>query len=300
MKPLMLLIICCCIMAAGCAAPTRDGDPTLHSKQVREEFFTAREVRVHRFSAEGCRMSDAAFAAAVATIESHLHRPIRVIDHGVAKTWGEGGPAAPIEDRGRLVTGADVQAAGGVFRMSEPQDGILGAALFGNEPGFGNVRVLAEPGTIVVVEMTGPEGGVGVTGFADFLAVDRADGLPRWREGLVVIHHGVIQRRSNWFVSEAKLSQWTLTHEIGHVLGVPSSNSHIWFVPGLGPHCTDPRCVMYTGFDWRVLWTGIVRGWPMDFCKACSKELEAARTGQSAPPPDESGGPDAPPAQRTP
>jgi hypothetical protein len=34
---------------------------------------------------------------------------------------------------------------------------------------------------------------------------------------------------------------------------------------------------MYTGFDWRVLWTGLVTGWPLDFCDDCAKELESAR-----------------------
>jgi hypothetical protein len=286
MKSLTFAFVCLQI-CAGCAAPLRPGDASILSNQVRPEFFTAPEVRLHRFSAQGARMPDAAFRAALATIERRLHRPVRVIDHGEATGWGTGGPVAPIQDHGRAVTGADVEAAGGVYRLSSPQDGILGAAAFGNPTGgVGNSFVLAEPGTIVVVELPGPLDGVGVTGLADKMAVETADGPPRWRQGTVVLEHSVIHRRSNWFVSESKLFQWTLTHEVGHVLGVPASNTHIWAVPGLGPHCTDPRCVMYTGFDWRVLWTGIVRGWPMDFCEKCSKELEAARSaaGQPAPP----------------
>jgi hypothetical protein len=285
MKSLACLSLCfCSVIGVGCAAPSRAGDPSLASNQVRTEFFTAPEVRIHRFSVKGARMSDGAFHAALTTIESHLHRPIRMIDHGEqADGWGKGGPVAPVQDHGRAVTGADVEAAGGVYRLSEPQDGIVGVAR--RAVGDGALcDVLADPGVVVVVELPGPDDGVGVTGSTGAIAVN-SDGPPRFLPGTIVIEHSVIKRRSNWFVSEAKLSQWTLTHELGHVLGVPASNSHIWAVPGLGPHCTDPRCVMYTGFDWRVLWTGIVRGWPMNFCQQCSKEIEAARSASVPPAP---------------
>jgi predicted Zn-dependent protease len=103
---------------------------------------------------------------------------------------------------------------------------------------------------------------------------------PVRRSGTVVLCRSAIKRRSNWFVSEAKLAQWTLTHEIGHVLDVPASNTHKWLVPGLGVHCTRPECVMYTGLDWRVVVTGVLKGWPMDFCELCRGELERARTGE--------------------
>jgi len=77
--------------------------------------------------------------------------------------------------------------------------------------------------------------------------------------------------------STRNLWEWTLTHAAGHVLGVPAKNSHVWVVPGLGPHCTRPECVMYTGVDWRVVLSGLLHGWLIDFCASCAGELADAR-----------------------
>jgi hypothetical protein len=133
-----------------------------------------------------------------------------------------------------------------------------------------------EPGTVLVV----PVGGVGVTGYLSWRG-DQREGAGQ--TPIVVLKPETVAHRSGLFVSAAKLSEWTLTHELGHVLNVPASNTHAWIVPGLGGnHCTHPECVMYTGFDWRVLWTGIVRGWPMDFCELCSAEIRAAREAAAA------------------
>lgn len=133
-----------------------------------------------------------------------------------------------------------------------------------------------EPGTILVA----PIGGVGVTGYQTWSG--GGEGEPA-RTPIVVVLPETIARRAGFFVKSDSLWEWTISHEIGHVLGVPASNSHAWVVPGLGGnHCTHPECVMYTGFDWRVLWTGIVRGWPMEFCAVCTGELEAAK-GEASP-----------------
>jgi hypothetical protein len=126
-----------------------------------------------------------------------------------------------------------------------------------------------DDGAILVVLLAGD----GVTGYLQWRH-SQAIGAP---VPIVVLQPQAIQRRSGLFVKREKLWEWTLTHEIGHVLGVPASNTHTWAVPGLGNHCTRPECVMYTGFDWRVLWTGIVRGWPMEFCGLCAEELREAR-----------------------
>jgi hypothetical protein len=272
----LAVIVCALILCLlqGCKAPSREGDPTLTSQSVRADLFTAPEVRVHRFSGKGDRISDEAFRDALVTVERHLGRSIRVIDHGEVEAWGDHGPVAPIQDQGRPVSKADVTGANGRYMLSKPDDGILGVI----DMGPGGLVPLVEPGVIIVVELPGTEKGNGVTGVAGALVVDEGPtAKPASRSGLVMLHHNDLVHHSGFFVSRTKLCQWTLTHEIGHVLRVPASNSHIWIVPGLGAHCTNPNCVMYTGFDWRVLWTGLVRGWPLDYCEQCKGELAQAR-----------------------
>lgn len=275
------------VMALGlsaCAAPPRPADLTLPSGAVRREFFEV-EVRVHRYSARGARVPDEAFAHAVATLERHLGRGVRVVDHGEMDSgWGVDGPIAPILDGGRPIGAAEIAGRGGRYLVAEGA-GVLGAidqrVIAGYEESPTRALVLVEPGTILVVELPGPEGGAGVTGYATALAV-AAGGSTERRTGVVVLSRSAIARRSGLFVSESRLAQWTLTHEIGHVLGVPASNTHIWKVPGLGPHCTHPECVMYTGLDWRVVVTGLLTGWPLDYCERCAAELGEARAAASS------------------
>src|SRR5690606_19379413 len=101
-----------------------------------------------------------------------------------------------------------------------------------------------EPTDILVV----PAAGDGVTGYLTWRDDPALEGS---RVAVVVVHPEAIERVANPFVKAGKLLEWTLTHEIGHALGVPASHEHMWIVPGLGGHhCTHPECVMYTGFDW--------------------------------------------------
>jgi hypothetical protein len=204
------------------------------SREVRADLFTAPQVRVHRFSYAGARIPDPAFNAAIATVERHLGRSITVIDHGEQSGgWGDHGPMAPIQDAGRAISAADVTAAGGTYKLATADAGILGVidlrAIPGYEAAASGMLPLVEPGTIIVVELPGSEDGSGATGFAAAAAVEPG---PTRCTGTVVLNRSAIHRRSNLFVSESKLGQWTLTHEIGHVLNVPASNSHIWPCPG--------------------------------------------------------------------
>jgi hypothetical protein len=275
LRPLGMPVVLLCV--AGCAAPPHPADATLTSSEIRADLFTAPQVRLHRYSAAGARIPDAAFTEAVATIERHLGRGIEVIDHGEqAGGWSADGPTAPIQDGGRAVSVSDVAAAGGRYTLAAADHGIVGVAdrssLPGHEGEPSRLLPLAEDGTIIVVEWPGTEDGGGVTGFTSMLVIGS-----ELKPGVVVLCRSAIHRRSNWFVSESKLTRWTLTHEIGHVLGVPASSTHKWIVPGLGVHCTHPECVMYTGVDWRVVVTGLLKGWPLDFCDPCKAELERAR-----------------------
>ncbi len=277
------LVVVAVLLQGACAAPPRPPTPELSTVQVRADLFTAPAVRVHRFTAAGARVSDAAFAKAVATIGRHIGREIQVIDHGEGAAWGVGGPDAPIQDRGHPVSAADVDAAGGRYMLAEPDRGLLGViderSIAGHAQDPKRMLPLVEEGTIIVVELPGPEDGGGVTGLATDVAVGRD---PERLSGEVLLFRSAIHRHSNLFVSEAKLAQWTLTHEIGHVLDVPASNTHRWIVPGLGVHCTHPECVMYTGLDWRVVVTGLLKGWPLDFCGLCTGELDRVRENAAA------------------
>jgi hypothetical protein len=158
---------------AGCAAPPRPADSSLLSNEVRADLFAAPQVRLHRFSAVGARIPETSFREAVATIERHLGRGILVIDHGEQDGgWGENGPAAPIQDRGRPVSASDVAAAGGRYTLAAVDNGILGvvdpSSLPGHEGEPSRMLPLVEDGTIIVVELPGTEVG-GVTGVASQL-----------------------------------------------------------------------------------------------------------------------------------
>ena len=284
MRPIALIAFALLLtMLQACAAPSQAGDPEIPDREPRTDLLACSELRLHRYSAKGSRIPDEAVRAAVATIERHTGRTIRVIDHGEADSrWGVGGPLAPIQDNGHPISGADIAAANNRYLLATPDDGILGAADVGEA---GGVLPLVEPNTIILVELPGTEDGSGVTGYAGRVTIDAGPRPPSTsQEGMVVLLHSALVHRSGFFVSRTKLCQWTLTHELGHVLHVPESHTHTWFVPGLGPHCTNPNCVMYTGFDWRVLWTGIVRGWPMDFCDECTAELARVRAVAEQPP----------------
>lgn len=263
-------------LLGACAAPPRPGDASSESRPVRAEHFRAPMFRVHYASHGGARVPRPALIAALTTIQRHLGRPVELIDHGdIPALSGERWSTDfPVYDHGAMIASEAAAMAPEVRRLASPRDGIVGAVGVPTIDQWVRIMPVAEPGTAFIMSLPGPEDGIGHTGYATSIA--RPDRTTA--SGLVVLHRSVIDRRSNLFVSREKLYQWTITHELGHVLGVPADNSHIWDVPGIGAgHCTHPECVMYTGFDWRVLVTGLLRGWPMDFCRLCAAELAAAR-----------------------
>lgn len=275
-------------LAMGCAVPAREGDPSIASGNVREEYFRGPSVRLHVFSVNNARVPEGALRRSVRTIERHLGCPVEVIDHGSQRidltAEGELSHAPiipPVDPEGRPIEPG--QLAGAPQWFDVPDRGLLGVAQIGfwsrgpdhTEP---LIRPIIDDNVIIALALPGPPNGQGVTGYATAIPVRDPKTL---RTGLVVLNASVIEERSNWFVSSDKLYEWTLTHEIGHVLGVPASNSHIWPVPGLGPHCTQPQCVMYTGLDWRVVVSGLLHGWPLDYCELCAAELGAARSRQA-------------------
>lgn len=269
----LALALCLC----GCRVSPRAGDPTIDAPSVNEAVFRQPVVYLHVVGVDGANVPPRAVERSVKTISKHLGRPIEICLHEPVTMSDEGmfgGATFPVRDQGRVLGPADVSEVSPVYRLSTPDRGVLGVVgrNIGDEI-WAKVIPLTGPEAILVAVLPGPKHGRGVTGFATAVARANDD----FRTGLVVLHESVIEERSGLFVSETRLWEWTLTHEIGHVLGVPASNTHLWRVPGLGPHCTHPECVMYTGVDWRVVVSGILRGWPLDFCAVCAGELRAAR-----------------------
>lgn len=290
----LIALVVTAAFVAGCAAPARPGEPALGNTAPPRSNFAAPEFRLHILEVSGAAIPPDALDHSARTLARHLGRPVHIIRHDPLNLpEGTRLSTFPIIDDGRLVAAEELARLGGKpLLISSGGDGFLGGVGVAREDDSVWMLPYIEPGTALVVVQPGPERGV--TGFSTWAAVAPTGEA---RVGIVVLHERVIDHRSSWLVSRTKVFEWTLTHELGHVLGVPASSSHCWSVPRLpGRHCTHPECVMYTGLDWRVVVTGILRGWPLDYCTRCSAELDAARNAAAIPPAAPPSPPPAPPA----
>lgn len=275
MRLLLTLLLFLC---SGCAVPPASPDPNAESGKVAIAQLNAPAFRLHIIETGDATLPPKALERTLRTLQAYLAGPIEVIHHPpIAAPDRSAGPF-PILDGDRIVTSADLPESG-PYRLASPNAGLIGAIglpTFDGETEFTSLLPLIEPGVALVAVTPGPDDGRGVTGYATRAGRDPDQAMIR---GLVVMHDSVIQRRSNWFMPRSKLYQWTLTHELGHVLGVPADRTHIRYVQGLGGgHCTHPECVMYTGVDWRIVVSGLLHGWPMNFCEVCQEELRSARS----------------------
>lgn len=271
------------VFLAGCSVPPHPADPSLPSLAVRLPHFAAPEFRLHVVGINGAQIPDTALTHSAATLSKHLGRPVRIIQHPPITYPPEAlanDPATfPVYDNGRALTDADLRALGSrPYLLHTPDHGLLGVVGAPQPDGYVFPLPYVEPAVALVVVAPGTP--AGVTGLTTGVAV-APEGARQ--PAMIFLRDAAIARQSNVFVPRAKLYQWTLTHELGHVLGVPASNTHKWPVPGLGPHCTHPECVMYTGLDWRVVASGLLQGWPLDFCPECAAELKAARQSAAHP-----------------
>lgn len=95
-----------------------------------------------------------------------------------------------------------------------------------------------------------------------------------WQQ--IIFNVAGIEGTANILLSERRVWEIVLVHELGHVLGVPADSSHIW----REGHCTDPTCVIYPTIDWRSVIAGIAHGGPPDdLCEKCRTELARAAAG---------------------
>lgn len=276
-SPRLPLILALAAALAGCAVPPARPDAEAQSVAVDRAQVNAPAFRLHILEIGGVTIPPDAVEGSVRTLRRYIAGPVEVIRHAPMPTTDWAAGPFPVLEGGRPLTAADLPAVG-PYLLRTPSAGLLGIAPFpgpAGEPADRQVIPLVEPGVALVAVTPGPVEGRGVTGRATIAARD--PGLAP-RVAVVVMYDSVIRARANWFVPRAKLYQWTLTHELGHVLRVPADRSHIRTVPGLGGgHCTHPECVMYTGLDWRVVVSGLLHGWPLDFCEVCGEELRRAR-----------------------
>ena len=72
------------------------------------------------------------------------------------------------------------------------------------------------------------------------------------------------------------VNQWwelVIKHELLHALEVPCDSKRNWS----RRHCTQPDCILYPRADRRAILVGILRlGPPMDLCRHCRREIDAA------------------------
>ncbi len=268
-------------LTSACAVPPRAGDAAILVAPVRLEHWHAGVLRVHVLSVNGAHIPRGALEGSLSTLRRHVGMPVDLFDHGDISVAVDANGRLPdplpwpVRVGERECTLDDLSRTPERTRLLiEARGGIAGVVVKTNHAAEPVLYPLIEPGVILVAVVPGSPDGGGVTGYA---APVPSTPTAEMRTGLVVLRASAILRVSNWFVSAEKLWEWTLTHEAGHVLGVPASNSHVWNVPGLGAHGTQPECVMYTGLDWRVVVSGLLHGWPLDFCGCCAGELSTAR-----------------------
>lgn len=268
-----LLLIVFLLIGAGCAVPPAPADPDAISGPVAAQQLNAPAFRLHILEVGDITIPPVAIDETIRTLQPYFAGPIQVIHHTPTATFDWNAGPFPVREGDRFLTATDLGPEG-ERRLASPDHGLIGiAGLPQSDDGVESIRVLplVEPGVALVCIMPGPSEGRGVTGYATLAARHPDRGL---FTGAVVLQDSVIRARATWFVPRSKLYQWTLTHELGHVLGVPADRAHIRQVQGLnGNHCTHPECVMYTGLDWRVVLSGLLHGWPMDFCEVCQGEL---------------------------
>lgn len=278
---IMLMSVC-----AGCRVPPRAGDPTLPERSVNRELLIGAKIYVHIAELGDARLPIRALDQSLATLKRHLHRPIEVVRHPpIAVDQPESDDIElaaefPVFDGDRLITRADFSPKSSVgpplreLRLRESKAGLLGVACLqevsADHPGWSRLQPIVEPSAILVMAVPGNRSGSGHTGWTTSVLTDDLTS----RRGLVVLRQSAIERHASLMVPAERLWTWTLTHELGHVLGIPVGNEHSCVVRGYGGiHCTRPECVMSTGVDWRTVVSGVLRGWPLDYCDSCSAEI---------------------------
>lgn len=284
MRALVVLAAMCASLA--CRVAPHPADPRAPRSSVARELVAAPAVRVELLRVNGASIPDRAWERALATLARQLSGPIEVRDAGAITlpAGADGRLAAPFE----WPIAADGRAV--VERAIEGTDAWL-ELLRGDEPvalvsvgpdGSHHATPIVPRDALFVVVLPRDAGRSGLHGWCKrTMRFDAA--TKRYLEGgaLIVIQANSIRAHAWWPVSATRLFEHTLVHELGHALGLPADPARTWNGPHGGPHCTHPRCALYPAFDWRSLVSGVVDGWPLDWCAPCRAELARARGGDA-------------------
>lgn len=273
-------------IATGCAVPERAPSPASGPRLFEnDDLVRAKEVVVELVRFNGAELPAEPLERALRTVAGHLRGTLTLVDRGSV--------GAHYDERGRLVrvewpfgAGEDGGVAG-PGRFSRSDGGVVGlqetlvddgeAPDSGDEHGLLLWPVLHRDALLILVEDRRKSD---VAGFITAIPVAGSaehpgESLRLWlRE--VHLFPRVVRRRARLpLVTEAKLWQWLIVHELGHALDVPVD--HRRAAHRRGKHCVRPDCVMYSPADWRAVMQIVLHGRPLDFCGGCAAELVQAR-----------------------
>ncbi|MBK7876925.1 MAG: hypothetical protein IPJ77_14465 [Planctomycetes bacterium] len=273
--------------STGCRAAPHAPDARARVTRVDARLVNAASVRVELVRVNGVRVADEAWSRALATLRACVAGPVEVVEHAPL--------ALPANERGELLAPFEwpVVAPGerdpnavverellpGAWSALERERELVGLVSFDPDGARSTWPVVA-PNVLLVALVRRDAGARELHGWCRPLYALDAGGALVPSGSLIVLQTDVIAARASWLVSETKLAQHTLVHEFGHALGLPVDPGRAWIGPHFGAHCTVPRCVLYPAFDWRSVWSGVLDGWPLEFCAACRGELAAVRVGR--------------------
>ncbi len=99
--------------------------------------------------------------------------------------------------------------------------------------------------------------------------------------GFASIARDAVRSEAFLTVRSDEVERFVTQHELGHLLGLVSDPGH-----EDDGHCTDPRCILYAGVDWRALlanWWRVFTGrLPEALDAGCRRELEERRAAARA------------------
>lgn len=112
----------------------------------------------------------------------------------------------------------------------------------------------------------------------------------------IQVSQDTLARQRMLWLTRARLEEYDLIHEYGHVLGLGSNPAHGFYpyYPDLsaGDHCVNPECALAgphpRALLYRIYRTGMTFRYNRDFCAACRRDIEQAKrhwlTGEVFPP----------------
>lgn len=237
---LALMMVGVGVWLPSCAMPPHPPDPQFVDREPNLELMNAPLVRVETLWVNGQHVPPSALEASVMAMQPYLRGQVEYVHHGEI--------AVEVDEEGRFA---------GLVEWPRGQEPASRVPV---------IRIMTTPRKALTGFVTGSCGAVRTE-------ADKDSAYALVHE--IRLYGDVIAARSGVLVDEEKLWEWTLTHELGHVLGVPARASHTWTGAYPGRHCTHPECVMYSAIDWRVVLTGLTMGWPLDYCEQCKGDLSA-------------------------